>query len=112
MAGVTMPFTAPPGCCSNRWSTLCCRHLCSATPGQQCSHADFRRRVWEEGRNVYVNINGSSPLTAVNLQHFVQGDAVMRAAENKQTSYAVLLERKRPPMKKREEEEALHLPSH
>eukprot|EP00884_Botryococcus_braunii_P006806 jgi/Botrbrau1/16126/Bobra.7_2s0085.1 len=41
---------------------------------------------------------GSSPLTVANLLHFVPGGAAARAAQDKQTRYAVLLSRQQPPV--------------
>jgi hypothetical protein len=58
-----------------------------------------RQRVtWEEGRDLYIDIVGSSPLTVANLLHFVPGGAAARAAQDKQTRYAVLLSRQQPPV--------------
>jgi hypothetical protein len=67
-------------------------------PGQERRRADLRLHAWEEGRDLYIDIVGSSPLTAANLQHFVPGGAAVRAAQDKQTRYAVLLARQQPPV--------------
>eukprot|EP00884_Botryococcus_braunii_P022649 jgi/Botrbrau1/9068/Bobra.0376s0038.1 len=67
-------------------------------PGQERSRADLRLHAWEEGRDLYIDIVGSSPLTVANLQHFVPGGAATRAAQDKQTRYAVLLSRQQPPV--------------
>eukprot|EP00884_Botryococcus_braunii_P011717 jgi/Botrbrau1/20546/Bobra.145_2s0095.1 len=60
--------------------------------------ADLRLHAWEEGRDLYIDIVGSSPLTVANLLHFVPGGAAARAAQDKQTRYAVLLSRQQPPV--------------
>ena len=67
-------------------------------PGQERRRADLRLHAWEEGRDLYVDVVGSSPLTAANLQHFVPGGAAMRASEDKHNRYAVLLARQQPPV--------------
>ena len=67
-------------------------------PGQERRRADLRLHAWEEGRDLYIDIVGSSPLTTANLQHFVPGGAAERAAQDKQTRYAVLLARQQPPV--------------
>jgi hypothetical protein len=67
-------------------------------PGQERRRADLRLHAWEEGRDLYIDIVGSSPLTVANLLHFVPGGAAARAAQDKQTRYAVLLSRQQPPV--------------
>jgi hypothetical protein len=67
-------------------------------PGQERRRADLRLHAWEEGRDLYIDIVGSSPLTVANLLHFVPGGAAVRAAQDKQTRYAVLLSRQQPPV--------------
>ena len=67
-------------------------------PGHERRRADLRLHGWEEGRDLYVDVVGSSPLTVANLQHFVPGGAATRAAEDKQTRYAVVLARQQPPV--------------
>lgn len=67
-------------------------------PGHERRRADLRLHGWEEGRDLYVDVVGSSPLTVANLQHFVPGGAATRAAADKQTRYAVLLARQQPPV--------------
>ena len=67
-------------------------------PGHERRRADRRLHAWEEGRDLYVDVVGSSPLTVANLQHFVPGGAATRAAADKQTRYAVLLARQQPPV--------------
>jgi hypothetical protein len=67
-------------------------------PGQERRRADLCLNAWEEGRDLYIDIVGSSPLTTVNLQHFVPGGAAELAAQDKQTRYAVLLARQQPPV--------------
>eukprot|EP00884_Botryococcus_braunii_P002895 jgi/Botrbrau1/12606/Bobra.0169s0133.1 len=66
--------------------------------GQERRRADLRLHAWEEGRDLYIDIVGSSPLTVANLLHFVPGGAAARAAQDKQTRYAVLLSRQQPPV--------------
>ena len=67
-------------------------------PGQERRRADLRLHAWEEGRDLYLDIVGSSPLTVANLQHFRPGGAAVRAAEDKQARYAALLARQQPPV--------------
>eukprot|EP00884_Botryococcus_braunii_P013095 jgi/Botrbrau1/21787/Bobra.0190s0014.1 len=67
-------------------------------PGQERRRTDLRLHAWEEGRDLYIDIVGSSPLTVANLLHFVPGGAAARAAQDKQTRYAVLLSRQQPPV--------------
>eukprot|EP00884_Botryococcus_braunii_P013276 jgi/Botrbrau1/2194/Bobra.101_2s0025.1 len=67
-------------------------------PGQERRRADLRLHAWEEGRDLYIDIVGSSPLTVANLLHFVPGGATARAAQAKQIRYAVLLSRQQPPV--------------
>jgi hypothetical protein len=67
-------------------------------PGQERRRADLRLHAWEDGRDLYIDIVGSSPLTVANLQHFVPGGAAMRASQDKQTRYAILLSRQQPPV--------------
>jgi hypothetical protein len=67
-------------------------------PGQERRRADFRLHAWEEGRDLYIDIVGSSPLTVANLLHFVPGGAAARAAQDKQTRYVVLMSRQQPPV--------------
>jgi hypothetical protein len=38
-------------------------------PGQERRCAVLRLHAWEEGRDVYIDIVGSSPLTTANLPH-------------------------------------------
>ncbi len=52
---------------------------------------DLRLHGGQEGRGLYIDVVGSSPLTVANLQHFVPGGAAMHAAEEKQIRYAGLL---------------------
>eukprot|EP00884_Botryococcus_braunii_P009082 jgi/Botrbrau1/18175/Bobra.53_1s0043.1 len=68
-------------------------------PGQERRRADLRLHTWEEGRDLYIDIVGSSPLTVanvVNMQHFVPGGAAACPAQDEQTRYAVLLSRQPP----------------
>ncbi len=68
-------------------------------PGHERRRADLRLHGWEEGLTaLYVDVVGSSPLNVANLQHFVPGGAATRAAEHKQTRYAVVLARQEPPV--------------
>lgn len=67
-------------------------------PGQERRRADLRLHAWEEGRDLYLDIVGTSPLTVANLQHFRPGGAAVRAAEDKQARYAALLARQQPPV--------------
>jgi hypothetical protein len=67
-------------------------------PGQERRRADLRLHAWEERRDLYIDIVCSSPLTVANLLHFVPGGAAARAAQDKQTRYAVLLSRQQPPV--------------
>ncbi len=67
-------------------------------PGHERRRPDLRLHGWEEGRDLYVDVAGSSPLTVVNLRHFVPGGAATRAAEDKETRYAVLLARQQLPV--------------
>eukprot|EP00884_Botryococcus_braunii_P008197 jgi/Botrbrau1/17379/Bobra.0494s0004.1 len=67
-------------------------------PCQERRRADLRLHAWEEGRDLYIDIVGSSPLTVANLQHFETGGAAARAAQDKQTGYAALLSRQQPPV--------------
>eukprot|EP00884_Botryococcus_braunii_P020866 jgi/Botrbrau1/7463/Bobra.0095s0002.1 len=62
-------------------------------PGEERRRAELWLHAGEEGRNLYVGIVGSSPLTPANLQHFIAGGAAARAAKDKQTRYTVLLAR-------------------
>ncbi len=39
----------------------------TTVPGQECRRADPRLHGWEEGRDLYVDVVGSLPLTVVNL---------------------------------------------
>jgi hypothetical protein len=67
-------------------------------PGQERHRADLRLHAWKEGRDLYIDIIGSSPLTVANLQHFVPRGAAAHAAQDKQTRDAVLLSRHQPPV--------------
>jgi hypothetical protein len=58
-------------------------------PGQERRCASLRRHACEEARDLYIDIVGSSPLTAADLQHLVLGGAAARAAQDKLTRYAV-----------------------
>eukprot|EP00884_Botryococcus_braunii_P004793 jgi/Botrbrau1/14314/Bobra.0287s0007.1 len=49
-------------------------------------------------RRSFIDIVGPSPLTVANLLHFLPGGAAARAAQDKQTRYAVLLSRQQPPV--------------
>jgi len=67
-------------------------------PGQERRRADLRLHAWEDGRDLFLDIVGSSPLTTANLQNFVPGGAAERAAQDKLTRYAQLLAAQRPPV--------------
>jgi hypothetical protein len=67
-------------------------------PGQERRRADLRLHAWEDGRDLFLDIVGSSPLTTANLQNFVPGGAAERAAQDKITRYAQLLAAQRPPV--------------
>eukprot|EP00884_Botryococcus_braunii_P021545 jgi/Botrbrau1/8074/Bobra.0230s0001.1 len=74
----------------------------SKTPAEARAMFGFtvylRLHAWEEGLDLYIDIVGSSPLTVANLLHFVPGGAAARAAQDKQTRYAVLLSRQQQPV--------------
>eukprot|EP00884_Botryococcus_braunii_P006842 jgi/Botrbrau1/16159/Bobra.0309s0008.1 len=59
----------------------------------------LRLHAWEEGRDLYFDIVGSSPLAVANMQHFCAGwGCCTRRSDNKQTRYAVLLSHQQPPV--------------
>ena len=65
--------------------TLIPGHECRRAVKKKKTHherrrADLRLHGWEEGRDLYIDVVGSSPLTVANLQHFVPGGAATRAA--------------------------------
>eukprot|EP00884_Botryococcus_braunii_P015766 jgi/Botrbrau1/2873/Bobra.0036s0018.1 len=66
VGGHRLTPSVPPPCRIRQAQNISLSH-----PGHPL--ADLRLHAWEEGRDLYIDIVGSSPLTVANLQHFVPG---------------------------------------
>jgi hypothetical protein len=66
-------------------------HFPVRVPGFEGRRPDLLFKDWEQGRDLFVDVVGSSPLAASNLGGFVPGGAASRAVLRKESSYRDIL---------------------
>lgn len=66
-------------------------HFPVRVPGAEGRRPDLVFREWEGGRDLYLDVVGSSPLSATNVVGFVPGGAYDRAVARKEASYREIL---------------------